>query len=524
MMATGWNPTDAQASPNPPAPTGSAHERQAQRSAVYQALADVRAAVDAYRDILEQAAPQPWTPGASYTIGPDARRAALALFDKGKPLDFFRRAVASLEERDPLAPAVGATADPDADQKQANDLTAYAERRGIDAWRAFLRLRATLRRAEAADRRRARGRAPGTPGQDPRAWVEIIHARPRAGQPARPLAVVRTAEIRLDDDGGALWKRVRKAPILALDATGDPDILAATLGRPVEAVRIEFPRHPETVLDGDPGEGWSKSKTLARTQHGKPSAAPSADGMKTAERLAGYVADLQARTRGPVALIGTKAQTADLWAPEMEAYGLAVVAGHFQDLRGSNKWQACPAAVIVGVEIGATGGLGLIEVFGADDLGPLLDGGAGIEPEARALAAALGRPFTPADPEDWGKAWACTGPAAANRAASLVGARVRRYLWSTWRHFIDGTRVRHLEPRHPDPLGRAVLWQQKHAEIVQALHRVRQIRHPRHLAALNGLALPEYYHRDLGRVTTWTYPAPARKDAAQAQGRKSAAA
>jgi hypothetical protein len=528
MMATGWNPQDVQASPHPPTPAGSAHERQAQRSAVYQALADVRAALDAYRDILEQAAPQPWTPGASYTIGPDARRAALALFDKGKPLDFFRRAVVSLEERDPLAPTVGATADPDADQKQADDLTAYAETRGIDAWRAFLRLRAALRRAEAADKRRARGKAPGTPGHDPRAWVEIIHARPRAGQPPRPMAVVRTAEIRLDDDGGALWKRVRKGPILALDATGDPDILAATLGRPVEAVRIDFPRHPETVLDGDPGEGWSKRRTLEKP--GTDARGPSAFGEQIAELLAEYIADLEAQTGGPVALIGTKEQTATLWAQAMAKRGLNVIPGHFRAVRGSNQWQDCPAAVVVGIEIGRAGGLGLVEIAGADDLGPLIYAlTGGIEPEARALAAALGRPFTPADPEDWGKAWACTGPAAANRAdiwnnrASQNG-RPARYLWSTWRHYRDGTRVRHLEPRHPDPLGRAVLWQTIHAEIIQALHRVRQVRHPRHLAALNGLALPEHYTRDLGRVTDWADRLAERKDAAQAQGRKSAAA
>jgi len=529
MMATGWNPQDPDASPNPPMADGSAHARQAQRAAVGEHLAAIRGDLGRLRAILEAEGPTPATPGASRTIGTDARRNALALFAEGKPLHFFRRAVASLEERDPKAPTISASADATADERQAANLTEYAEARGIDAWRAFQRFRAALERAETADRQRAEGKAPGTPGHDPRAWVEIVTARPRAGMPSVPCAILRTAEIRLDKAGGALWQRVRKAPILALDATGDAKILAATLGRPVETIAIDFPRHPGTALDGDPGAGWSKRRTFEKPAHGETSRTISKEGRRTAARLAGYVADVQARTGGRVAIIGTKEQTAHLWAPEMEAYGLDVVPGHFRAIRGSNDWEACTAAVIVGVEIGKAGGLGLAEVKGADHLGPFISGPLGIEPEARALAAALGRRFTPADPEDWGRAWACMGPAEANRAAifEAKGAgRPRRYLWSTWRHFLDGSRVRFLEPRHPDPLGRAVLWQTIHAEIIQALHRVRQVRHPRHLAALNGLALPEHYARDLGSVATWAYKAPARKpdaDEAAAPGEAAAA-
>jgi len=496
MAATGWDPD---AAPAPTIPQGSRHGGLALRQSVEHHRGQILADLGTLRAILEGCRPARAVPGATRSITSAARRKALDLFKPGAPLDFFRRAVASLEERDPRAPTIRATATQADDLEQSNKIHAYEESRGLRTWRAFLRLRATLRRADAADRRRAKAGLP--PIQDPRAWVEMAQL---PGGKAPPFPVIRTAELRLDEAGGALWQRVRKRPILALDATGDPEILAAIFpARPVTTARVEFPRHPRTILEGDPGEGWSKSATMHN-------GARSRRGQQTADQLAGRAADLYRVTGQPIGLIGTKQQIAAVWGPALDARGIPYIAGNFQDLRGSNKWEKCAAIIIVGVEIGPEGGLGHIAAIGADDLGPLIQDRAGIETEARALAAALGRPFEPADPEDWPTAWACVGPAHTNRAAIMTarhGRHPARYLWSTWRHYADGTRARFLEPRHPDPLGRAVLWQRIHAEIIQALHRVRQVRHPRHLVALNGLALPEIYTAALGGVSTWGYAA-----------------
>lgn len=528
MWSTGWDPRNKNAPTSPPS-TGSRREGVEVESRMYA----IRRALANLRAILEAEGPTPSIPGARRNIGAEARRAVLDLFkgESGKPLHYLRQAIASLEERDPKAPPIGATSDAQADEQQAKTLRTYAEDRGVYSWRAFTGLLAALRRAEARARRRTR--AGLAPMDDPGAWVEII-ATPGAPN-AAPSIIIRTAEIRLDEAGGALWKRVRRAPILALDATGDAEILAALFRREkIQDRAVDFPRHPGTTLDGDTGEGWSKRRTIYDAKRRKEAQA----------EIVALATNLIRRHGAPVAIIGTAEQIAKVFLPALTGAGFKESkkpgdggdfrAGHYNAIRGSNAFQDCQSGIIVGVEIGPAGGLGLIEAKGADQRGPFISPTFGIEPEARALAAALGRPFTPADAEDWGKAWACVGPAGANRPAIFENkaretGRPRRYLWSTWRHFLDGSRVRHIEPRHPDPLARAVLWQRVHAEIVQALHRVRQVRNPRALVVLNGLALPEHYARDLGPSSQWASrwgiggaPAPAATHSAP-QGKTEAA-
>ncbi|MEM1149467.1 MAG: toprim domain-containing protein [Pseudomonadota bacterium] len=232
------------------------------------------------------------------------------------------------------------------------------------------------------------------------------------------------------------------APFLYLDGTGDPDIASAMFGS-LAAVHIPVERNAHIVQVV--GKSFSNQSIKGTRSGGTPFQGKWAE---EAKRLRQDIGAAVARSPRPF-VAGNKGVIAAL----KEHLPDDAETGHFNALRGLNRAEHCETAYVIGREMPPP---------------------EGIERQARAVAAKLGRPFQ-----------------------SLGGAP-----WATDRRKIrtrDGSEHWLGVECHPDLTADTLLRQIREAEIAQALDRVRPIFNRRKLILL----APVVCDLTVDRVMTW---------------------
>lgn len=265
----------------------------------------------------------------------------------------------------------------------------------------------------------------------------------------------------------------RETPVLLLDGTGSEWLNRKVFGKNLEVVRVPIDRSARVV--GTIGErvvervverdgqrvternivlrDFSRQSLTGLDRHGNELSAT-----KTAEAaiLRREVAALAAAL-APVFVCATlKAST--MLESDFKATATDIAAGHFGDVRGKNKWQHYPSALLIGREE--------VTPWALED---------------------LTRPFLADDPEP-------LVPLVNNAGVSCYVQQTRG------RRMRDGTVVPVVVNIHADVRCQEVHEQVREAELLQAIDRVRAIYNRRLLALLNNLCLDVTYDA----VVSWS--------------------
>jgi hypothetical protein len=225
-------------------------------------------------------------------------------------------------------------------------------------------------------------------------------------------------------------------PLLHLDGTGHPDLARAMFGA-LQHHHIPVQRGDSAIVQVV-GKGFSAQSITG----------VGADGREwypeNARRLRGHLTDAIAEYPGAFVAANKRV---------LEALSLGCVTGHFGALRGLNRAEGCPVAIVIGREL------------------PPPDK---LEVKGRAIAARLRRSFQSLAGAPW--------PKHHRRLRTRDGSR----------HMVE------IE-YHPDATTNAVLEQVREAEIVQAIDRVRPIWNHRSIFILGNVA----GDATVDRVVTW---------------------
>lgn len=228
-------------------------------------------------------------------------------------------------------------------------------------------------------------------------------------------------------------------PLIVLDGTADPLLLGRALHRGLQVWRIDLQRQGEVVQCL--GRGFS-NHSLAR------------DPRHPADRTAGdhdlLWQQIEAVLRREVGASAKKILVVSTLAVETEARKRSICADipqaqlawtHYGATRGINRFEDCETLVLIGRR----------------------------QPPASA-AEAVARAFFWDDPEPFGLG---------------EGYEVRHRMLFDKEGGAHPTKVQ----VHPDRRVQRVLWQMREAEVIQALDRVRAVRHPRRIVMLNAIDL-----------------------------------
>lgn len=229
----------------------------------------------------------------------------------------------------------------------------------------------------------------------------------------------------------------KNAPLLHLDGTADPDLAAAVLGS-MERAHIPVERNARVIQIPSGAKGRKFSNQSIRGV-GADGVALYGRWQEDAQRLREDIAQIVAAQAKPFAFGNMGVMEA--MAPQLPA-GCQI--SHFGAVRAVNAFEECETAIAIGRQ-----------------LPPVK----AVEVQARAVAAALGRNFTPL-PE--GAAW----------PRQMRGIRMR-----------DGSVTDTETEYHPDPTADMMLRQIREADLLQGLDRVRPIFNRRTLIILSDTAL-----------------------------------
>lgn len=243
-----------------------------------------------------------------------------------------------------------------------------------------------------------------------------------------------------------------ETPVLLLDGTGSPWMNRKVFGDSL--VHHHVPIERSAVVISTKGKGFSRQSLTGTDRDDQPiSDAISA----AAADLRRGIVDLAVSLKESVFICSTmRAETAMI--PDIEAArqtGADIATAHFADVRGKNKWQNYPVALLIGREE--------ITPWALED---------------------LTRPFLADDPEPLvpsvdDKGYSCYVP-------QPRGRRMR-----------DGSVFEVVVQAHPDPRCEAVHEQIREAELLQAIDRVRAIYNHRTIYLLNDLVLDITYDANL---------------------------
>ena len=246
----------------------------------------------------------------------------------------------------------------------------------------------------------------------------------------------------------------RETPVLLLDGTGSEFLNKKVFGQDLEVVRVPIERSArvlgtigERVVEGRIAtREFSRQSLTGLDRHGHEiSATKSAEASELRREVTALAAAM-----APVFVCGTmKAMT--MLENSFTATGADIACGHYGDVRGKNRWQEYPSALILGREE--------VTPWALED---------------------LTRPFLADDPEP---------------LIPLVNdAGVSCYVQQTrGRRLRDGTVVPVVVNVHADIRCQEVHEQIREAELLQAIDRVRAIYNRRLLVLLNNLCLDVTY-------------------------------
>lgn len=236
------------------------------------------------------------------------------------------------------------------------------------------------------------------------------------------------------------------APLLVLDGTGDPEMVQAVFG-PMAVIEHRTERN--AIVTFVTGQSFSQAQTTPNQKRSW-----SEKTQRNAESLRRALQTCRQRlARGESSRLAVFCNRS---LRDKLGWMNDPMVGHFQNLRGSNKWEEARACMVID-----------------RPLPPMEE----IEASARAFAAAAGDPFT-----------------------SLEGACMPTEQRPI--RMQDGTGHPLAVPSHPDPWGDRVLRQVREAEIEQAIDRLRLIRNdlPKEVFILGQVTVDV----TADRVMSWT--------------------
>lgn len=252
---------------------------------------------------------------------------------------------------------------------------------------------------------------------------------------------------------------IKRATILALDGSGDPDLNRALFGDTMQHARIAVER--TAAITGTIGRGYSRQSITGIDASGAPI---EGEAQARSAKLRADIGDIAHAMPGTTAIFSNLATIDALVADQTMATDAP--AGHFNRLRGLNCWEGYRSALVIG-QTSLT-----IDV---------------LESLARAYMATDFAPFISMAGPLADAGWEC-------QQWPFVVTRMRRMR--------DGSRSPVQVHVHPDPRVQRVLEQMREAEIVQAADRVRPIFNRRDITLLNNLCVDVTYdairtHREL---------------------------
>ena len=251
---------------------------------------------------------------------------------------------------------------------------------------------------------------------------------------------------------------IKKAAILALDGTGNPELARHVFGKHLrhEEVRIER----DAYVTGTHRRGYSRSPSQGRDRNGNLIEGKAEE----AKRLQKELHTIASRLPGPVLWVGAKRVVGER-GRDVGALSLPDDfddRAHYGKLRGLNEWEHCTSVLAIGRESVSVATLeGIARAFLTRDPKPLI-------------------PLLGHDPED--------------------GDAAPKYGWckvTRMRRMRDGSLSPVEVEVHPDPRVQMVFEQMRESELIQGIDRVRPIFNRRWIALLNNLCLDVTYDRVL---------------------------
>ncbi|TGD60484.1 hypothetical protein EYC08_20700 [Tabrizicola sp. WMC-M-20] len=234
-------------------------------------------------------------------------------------------------------------------------------------------------------------------------------------------------------------------PIVVLDGTADPELLTRALRRPVEPHRIDVQRQGEVIQVY--GKSFSNRSLILDKTEG--SGRRNTDVERLQLEVVNFVENERARAQTDIFVCSALSVEKEIITSERreawEAMGISW--SHFGATRGINRWQTCPTAILIGRK----------------------------QPPPRA-ALDTARAFFALDREP------LDNPETPHAEPRYV--RAERWLFDK-----QGNSQSIDIDAAQDPRVQRVLWQMREAEIIQALDRVRALRHFRRIILLGDVDL-----------------------------------
>lgn len=234
-------------------------------------------------------------------------------------------------------------------------------------------------------------------------------------------------------------------PMVVLDGTADPELLTRALRRPVETHRIDVQRQGEVIQVY--AKSFSNRSLLLDKKEG--AGRRNRDVERLQQEVVTFIKNERAKAQNDIFVCSALSVETEFMTPERreEWEALGIDWTHFGATRGINRWQECPTAILIGRK----------------------------QPPPRA-ALDTARAFFALDhaPLDNMK----------NPGAEPQYVRAQRCLYDKQ----GNTKSIEIDVAF-DPRVQRILWQMREAEIIQALDRVRALRHFRRIILIGNVDL-----------------------------------